>query len=575
MRREFLGLFTLISILLVQSASARPADIAALVNKDTITVQELEARLKGQTQNSDPKLAISQTLNTLIIDKLVAQKADRLDFSKDTLFLKDKDDHLNKFVLGNMYEKYVASVVNVTPEEAEKYYHENKETTYKIPEQVKVSHVLIEPEEDAAIHNPDKRKKEADRVALQKAKLIKQKAAKEDFETLARTFSKDNTTAMRGGEMGYKRHGELLPEIDSAVFAAQPGDISGPFKSQYGYHIIKVFEHVPEGYRLWSDSLQQKIINRLTEERIKQRNQAFLDSLRNQMTYDFNDQVLTLPETTKVDDSVWCVVIDKTDTLRAKEITDELLNYSLYSKAGQMMPDNKKDFLQKKSIWVQLKILQLVARKLGYYNTPEVKQEMKQFVRERAEKKIRQEAIPPYNPSQEEIQQYFDSHPEQFKVEFPLHVYHIIFDDSLTAATVRDSILQGADFVDMAKKHYPGQADIKEVAYDLGYISKYEMPEGFYQAADKLEIGGVSPPLQTFLGYHLIKLLDRKKDQTLQEVSPQIIKTLKEEQQKKAEAAWEAGLKKGAKIKIFQQNLDKIDLTQLNSEPNPASSDKH
>ena len=191
-----------------------------------------------------------------------------------------------------------------------------------------------------------------------------------------------------------------------------------------------------------------------------------------------------------------------------------------------------------------------------------------------AEKKIRQEAVPPYNPSPEEIQQFFDSHPEQFKVEFPLHVYHIIFDDSLTAAMVRDSILRGADFVEMAKKHYPGQTEIKEVAYDLGYISKYEMPEGFYEAADQLEIGQVSPPFQTFLGYHLIKLLDRKKDQTLQEVSPQIIKTLKEEQQKKSAAEWEANLKKRAKIKIFQKNLDKIDLTQLNSEPNPVSSDK-
>src|SRR5574341_979811 len=539
MSRKFLGPYLFISVILIQAASAGPPDLAAQVNKDKITVQELEAKLNGQTQAADPKLAISQTLNTLIIDKLVAQKAAKFDFSQDTLFLRDKDDHLNKFVLGRMYEKHVAGLIYVTPEEAEKHYNENKETAYKIPEQVKVSHVLIEPEEDTAIHNPDQRRKAAEREALKKAKLIKRRAAKEDFETLARTFSKDVQTAMRGGDMGYKKRGGLLPEIDSAIFIAKPGNILGPFKSQYGYHVIKVFEHVQEGYHLWSDSLRQKIISQLKAERITQRNQAFLDSLRSQMNYDFNDRVLSLPETTKVDDSVWCVVIDKTDTLRAREIWNELLNFSLYSKTGQMSLDNKKSFLQKKSIWVQLKILQVVARKLGYYDTPEVKQEMKKFVQERAEKKIRQGVNPPYNPSPEEIQHYFDSHPDQFKVEFPLHVYHIIFDDSLTAASVRDSILQGADFVEMAKRHYPGQEEIKEVAYDLGYISKYEMPEGFYEAADKLEIGAVSPPFKTFLGYHLIKLLDRKKDQTLQEVSPQIIKTLKEEEQKKSEAAWE------------------------------------
>src|SRR5574341_2485174 len=110
MSRKFLGPYLFISVILIQAASAGPPDLAAQVNKDKITVQELEAKLNGQTQAADPKLAISQTLNTLIIDKLVAQKAAKFDFSQDTLFLRDKDDHLNKFVLGRMYEKHVAGL---------------------------------------------------------------------------------------------------------------------------------------------------------------------------------------------------------------------------------------------------------------------------------------------------------------------------------------------------------------------------------------------------------------------------------------------------------------------------------
>jgi len=576
MKNQFCRIITLAAVFSVQLASAEPPQIAAIVNRDTITIQDLEKELKGQSGSlsSDRQMVLSQTLNSLIVDKLVVARAASLDLSKDPAFLREKQDTLNQFVFGQMYQKYVASLVNVAPEDAEKYYYDNKEMVYKIPEQVRVSHILIEPEEDKTISDPQRRKQEADRVALPKAKEVKKRAQKEDFAALAQKFSKDYTTSMRGGDMGYQKRGDLLPEIEKAAFAAKPGDILGPFKSEYGYHVIKVGDRIKEGYRELDDKLKQEIENKLRTEKTTQRNRAFLDSLRNEMSYDFNDELLALPETTKVQNSTWCVVVNKSDTLRAGEIWEEILNYSLYTKSGRMSLGDKKDFLKNKALGVQLLVLELLARQLGYYDAPETKQMLRKFVQQRGEKIIRQQAVPQYNPSPEEIRQYFDSHPDQFKAEYPLHVYHIIFDDSLTASAVRDSILQGADFVEMAKKYYPGQGDVKDVAYDLGYLARHEMPEGFYEAADQLEIGGVSPPVKTFLGYHLIKLIDRKKDQTLQEVTPQITKVLKEEHQKKAEAEWEANLKKGAKIKIFQKNLDKIDLTRLNSGENPAGSDK-
>ena len=103
---------------------------------------------------------------------------------------------------------------------------------------------------------------------------------------------------------------------------------------------------------------------------------------------------------------------------------------------------------------------------------------------------------------------------------------HIIFADSATALAVRDSILAGADFKDMALRYYPGEPEIREVAYDLGYISDEELGKRFYDYANSLQDGEVSLPFKTEWGYHLIKLVNRREDKKLSQVKPGIRKAL-------------------------------------------------
>ncbi|MGH2810923.1 MAG: peptidylprolyl isomerase, partial [Actinomycetota bacterium] len=63
----------------------------------------------------------------------------------------------------------------------------------------------------------------------------------EDFASLAKEFSKDRQTATRGGELGFVGKGELAKAFEDAAFAlANPGDISDPVKTQFGYHVIRL-----------------------------------------------------------------------------------------------------------------------------------------------------------------------------------------------------------------------------------------------------------------------------------------------------------------------------------------------
>jgi peptidyl-prolyl cis-trans isomerase SurA len=70
----------------------------------------------------------------------------------------------------------------------------------------------------------------------------------EDFESLAGQYSEDQSSASRGGEMAPFQSNRMVPEFIAAIARLEnPGDISPPVRSQYGWHIIKLLERTPPG----------------------------------------------------------------------------------------------------------------------------------------------------------------------------------------------------------------------------------------------------------------------------------------------------------------------------------------
>jgi peptidyl-prolyl cis-trans isomerase SurA len=63
-----------------------------------------------------------------------------------------------------------------------------------------------------------------------------------DFETLAKQVSQDPGTASRGGVMGFFSRHQMVKEFEDAAFALQPGQMSEPFQSPFGWHIVLVKE---------------------------------------------------------------------------------------------------------------------------------------------------------------------------------------------------------------------------------------------------------------------------------------------------------------------------------------------
>ncbi|UCH09466.1 MAG: peptidylprolyl isomerase [Fidelibacterota bacterium] len=76
--------------------------------------------------------------------------------------------------------------------------------------------------------------------------LVERARAGEDFERLALDYSEDPGSGPSGGDLGWFGEGQMVAPFEKAAFGGQPGEIIGPVKTQFGYHVIKVEDRKDE-----------------------------------------------------------------------------------------------------------------------------------------------------------------------------------------------------------------------------------------------------------------------------------------------------------------------------------------
>ncbi|MDK2927792.1 MAG: hypothetical protein PWR31_1483 [Bacillota bacterium] len=167
----------------------------------------------------------------------------------------------NNLKLEELYQKVTAGI-KVTPAEVEKYYREHQ-ADFKVPEQVKASHILVADEKFAQ---------------ELRARLLKG----EDFAKLAKEYSTDPGSREAGGELGYFPAGQMVPEFDKAAFSTPVGELSPVIKSSFGYHIIKVEDKKP-ARTLALAEVEQYLSAQLSAQKKDEKFQAFLRDLKGRL----------------------------------------------------------------------------------------------------------------------------------------------------------------------------------------------------------------------------------------------------------------------------------------------------
>ena len=158
---------------------------------------------------------------------------------------------------------------------------------------------------------------------------------------------------------------------------------------------------------------------------------------------------------------------------------------------------------------------------------------------------------------------YYDANLQMFKQPEQVKASHILIkvDANATDAQkaearkkindIQQKLKNGGDFAELAKEYSEGPSNVR--GGDLGYFRRGQMVKPFEEAAFALQPNEVSDVVETRFGYHLIKVYEKKPEQTLaySDVKEQIGQRMKQEKAEKEVAQYIEQLKKDAKIEVF------------------------
>ena len=174
----------------------------------------------------------------------------------------------------NLMEAQWEGKVNITEDEAKKYYSENT-SEFETPEQIRVSHILITTETSDPNTDPNQAKE----AAKEKAETLRaQIDAGADFAELAKLNS-SCPSSQQGGDLGFFGRHEMVPAFEDTAFALKPGEVSDVVETQFGYHIIMATDH-KDPNTVTFEEVKEDLMKMLTQKEQAELAKEYIESLK-------------------------------------------------------------------------------------------------------------------------------------------------------------------------------------------------------------------------------------------------------------------------------------------------------
>lgn len=203
-------------------------DVVATVAGKEITQRDVVDYISTMDPNLQAQFSTEEGM-IQVRDELVRQELLYLDAMDKKFYEEEEFKAVFEQAKINMLKSYAFAKtiegIHASEEEAHEFYEQVK-PNLKQPEGVHAGHILVSEEDKAK-----ELKKELDEGA--------------DFEALAREHS-TCPSKEKGGDLGTFQRGQMVEPFDKKVFSMEEDEISDPVKTEFGYHIIKLYEKVPE-----------------------------------------------------------------------------------------------------------------------------------------------------------------------------------------------------------------------------------------------------------------------------------------------------------------------------------------
>jgi peptidyl-prolyl cis-trans isomerase C len=441
-------------------------------------------------------------LDTMIVNRLLIQSAYEKKIDKDQEISRVVEANKEKFLLDNLYFRNIREKTHATETEIRTFWD-------NLANRIRVSHILLKTEDSAKI-------------------ILDKLRAGENFEELAFTYSTDPSARKNRGDMGYVLWGALVDEFEQAAFKMQPGEVSPPVKSPYGWHIIKLIDRLPNDSRQPFEKMQIEIVDQIEKRKAYRAAETFM-----------NDIKAKYPIT--IDTASCLYLLNKRETLYPPELLASLprndfdvtqldrnerelvmatwdggqMTVQQYlentRKVQRHLLPNFDDFDSLRTVVFELKkadILAIEAIRSGMDNDPRYIKKINLFKEYNMAEIMKTDSMPtPAVPDDATLRMYFDAHPEEFSSAAKVQVYEILVSDESLAHQLKREIRSLEAFKDKAIDitERPGK---REARGELGYIEKEFYPDLFDEAW-RTSIGAIGGPVVTMGRYSIFYVVDK------------------------------------------------------------------
>ncbi len=246
-----------------ESKDVSETKVLARVNGIDITENEILQFLQGMGPQAIMFYGTEQG-KKMVLDEFISLRLFALDAEQkkldDTPEFKEALENIKRGLLAQAAVREIIKDVKISDEEIKKFYDEHLKDYFTKPEQIHARHILISDDVNSV-----------DIIADIQGALSKGVS----FDELAQEFSLDPGSAANGGDLGEFPRGVMVHEFEEAAFNLKnAGDISAPVKTQYGWHIIKLEEKIPEAVIPFDDvknQIMQELQNSKNSELLKAR----------------------------------------------------------------------------------------------------------------------------------------------------------------------------------------------------------------------------------------------------------------------------------------------------------------
>ena len=226
-----LAALTLVAALLSPACKKKEERTLATVDGRAISQAEFDAYLRFKRVKAAEKPQAEKALDEYLEREALASAIEKAGALDQPAIEAELHEFKKEMLISRYFEKFLAEKVT---DDAVKNFYESNRARYE-EKKVHVAHILVRT--NKAMSDTERQAKLT--TAQQIHSKLKSGA---DFAELAASDSEDKISGKKGGDLGWLEDGSIDPRFSKKVFELKEGEISEPFETAFGFHVVKVLE---------------------------------------------------------------------------------------------------------------------------------------------------------------------------------------------------------------------------------------------------------------------------------------------------------------------------------------------